>query len=345
VSDYRAAALREPEVSRAPAEKSSAMFRLKQRFVNPEKWSKWIWALVRAVLLIGMSFVIVYPILLKVSTSFKSLEDLYNPTVMWIPERLSLENFRTALGVMDYFNALRNTFTLSVITTILQTCSCALAGYAFAKLPFKGINILFAGVVLTILVPPQTILVPMYVNFKSFDLFGLIQLISGRNGINLLDSYWPFILTASTANALKSGLFIYIFRQFFRGLSKEIEEAAFVDGAGVFRSFVSIMLPNAIPAAVTVMLFSFVWQWNDTFFTSNFLPNLNTLTNATLSLPYNLNVLLGGGAGGTSSQIDPFQASMLVDTGLLLSILPLILMYLFAQRYFVESIDRTGLVG
>jgi len=241
---------------------------------------------------------------------------------------------------MDYFTAIRNSFTLSLVTTVLQTVSCALAGYAFAKLTFRGINILFAGVILTILVPPQTILVPSYVNFKSFDLFGLFHLISGHS-INMLDTYWPFILLAITGNALKSGLFIYIFRQFFRGISKEIEEAAFVDGASVFRSFRTIMLPNAIPAMITVMLFAFVWQWNDTFFSANFLPNLNTLTNATLALPYKVNVMLNQ----TVNNVDPFYASMLVDTGLLLSIFPLVLMYIFVQRYFVESIDRTGLVG
>lgn len=315
------------------------LYRFKQRMTNLNKWSELLWSLVRAVLLIGMSFVILYPILLKVSASFKTLEDLTNPTVMWIPERISLDNYRLAIDVMDYFAAIRNSFLLSAATTVLQTLSCAMAGYAFAKLPFRGINILFAGVILTILVPPQTLLVPSYVNFKSFDPFGLFHLFTGH-GINMLDTYWPFILMAITGNALKSGLFIYIFRQFFRGISKEIEEAAFVDGSGVIKSFVSIMLPNAIPAMVTVMLFAFVWQWNDTFFSSNFLPGMNTLTNATLSLPYTVNVLLGN-----TSAVDPFYASMLVDTGLLLSILPLVVMYFFVQRYFVESIDRTGLVG
>lgn len=321
------------------------MHEVKAYLLTSGRLSRWIWSIARAVLLIGMGFVILYPIIQKVSAAFKSLDDLYNPTVMWVPETFTFENFRTAIDVMKYGDAILHSFTLSAVTTILQTFSCALAGYAFAKLPFRGSNVLFAGVVLTILVPPQTILVPMYINFKNFDVLGLSHLFTG-GGVNLLDSYWPFILTAATGNALKSGLYIYIFRQFFRGISKEIEEAAFVDGAGVFKSFLTIMLPNAIPAMVTVMLFCFVWQWNDTFITSNFLPSMNTLTNATLSLPYKLNVLLGGGGtGGTSTQIDPFQASMLVDTGLLLSILPLIVMYFFVQRYFVESIDRTGLVG
>ncbi len=320
------------------------MQEIRMYLMNVERWSRWIWSIVRAILLIGMSFVVLYPILLKVSAAFKSMDDLYNPTVMYVPQALTFENFRTAIDVMQYSDAILNSFTLSLVTTVLQTFSCALAGYAFAKLPFRGSNVLFGGVILTILVPPQTILVPMYINFKNFDLFGIVHLFSGH-GINLLDSYWPFILTAATGNALKSGLYIYIFRQFFRGISKEIEEAAFVDGASVFKSFLTIMLPNAIPAMVTVMLFCFVWQWNDTFITANFLPSMNTLTNATLSLPYKLNVLLSGSGTGTSTQVDPFQASMLVDTGLLLSILPLIVMYLFVQRYFVESIDRTGLVG
>ena len=344
MSNDTSAGVEATDHSKALVDKPSTWHTTQQRLFNMDKWSKGLWSFVRAILLIGMGFVILYPILLKVSAAFKTSDDLYNPTVMWIPEKLTFDNFRTAIDVMQYLNAIQNSITLSVVTTILQTFSCALAGYAFAKLPFRGSQILFAGVILTILVPPQTILVPMYVNFKNFDVFGLFHLITG-SGVNMLDTYWPFILTAATGNALKSGLFIYIFRQFFRGISKEIEEAAFVDGAGVFKSFRTIMLPNAIPAMVTVMLFAFVWQWNDTFVTSNFLPGMNTLTNATLSLPYKVNVLLGGGVGGSSTQIDPFHASMLVDTGLLLSILPLIIMYFFVQRYFVESIDRTGLVG
>ncbi|WP_078556802.1 carbohydrate ABC transporter permease [Bacillus alkalicellulosilyticus] len=296
--------------------------------------------MVRFVLIVGLAFVILYPILQKISTAFKHQQDLYSPIVVWVPQNITLENFRNAISIMDYWNTLLNTVLLAGITTILTTASCALAGYAFARLSIKGGKLLFAGVILTILVPPTTILIPIYMNLRDFTFMGIIPLLTG-DSVNLLNSYWPFILTSLTASSLKAGLFIFIFRQFFRGIPKAIEEAAYIDGAGVGTTFFKIMLPNAIPAMVTVMLFSFVWQWNDTFYTTTYLTSSNVLATQLSSLPYNLAIQLEG-ESGTS---DPFYQSMVQDTGILLSMLPLILMYLFVQRYFVQSVERSGVVG
>ncbi|MGO4109780.1 carbohydrate ABC transporter permease [Paenibacillus sp. YAF4_2] len=310
------------------------------RLLSFESWKRWLWSFVRLVLIAGLSFVILYPIIQKISTAIKAKTDLYSPIVVWIPEHYSLENFKNAISIMDYWKTLLNTFTLSATTTILTALSCALAGYAFARLKFRGSNLLFAGVILTIMVPPTTILIPMYLNLKDFSLMGLIPLITGKP-VNLLNSYWPFILTSITANSLKAGLYIFIFRQFFRGIPREVEEAAYMDGASVGQTFLRIMLPNAIPSIITVLLFSFVWQWNDSFFTTTYLTSSNVMSTQLSSLPYNLSIVLGNDA----SAKDPFYLSMVQDTGILLAILPLIIMYLFVQRYFVESIERTGLVG
>jgi len=311
------------------------------RLLSVENWKRWLWSLVRLVLIAGLSFVILYPIIQKVSTAIKDKSDLYSPIVVFIPEHFSLDNFKQAIFIMDYWKTLLNTFVLSGTTTILTVISCALAGYAFARLKFKGSNLLFAGVILTILVPPTTIIIPIYMNLKDFSLMGMIPLLTGKT-VNLLDSYWPFILTSLTASSLKAGLYIFIFRQFFRGIPKEVEEAAYMDGAGIGSTFTRIMLPNAIPAIVTVLLFSFVWQWNDSFYTTTYLTSSKVMSTQLSSLPYNLAILL---EGGVTTNKDPFYMSMVQDTGILLAILPLIILYLFVQRYFVESIERTGLVG
>lgn len=308
--------------------------------LSVESWKRWLWSFVRLVLIAGLSFVILFPIIQKISTAIKAKTDLYSPIVVWIPEHYSLENFKNAISIMDYWKTLLNTFTLSATTTILTAISCALAGYAFARLKFRGSNLLFAGVILTIMVPPTTILIPMYLNLKDFTLMGLIPLLTGKS-VNLLNSYWPFILTSITANSLKAGLYIFIFRQFFRGIPREVEEAAYMDGASVGQTFLRIMLPNAVPSIITVLLFSFVWQWNDSFFTTTYLTSSNVMSTQLSSLPYNLSIILGNDA----SAKDPFYLSMVQDTGILLAILPLIILYLFVQRYFVESIERTGLVG
>nr|WP_090950446.1 carbohydrate ABC transporter permease [Paenibacillus sp. OK060] len=310
------------------------------RLFSLEQWKSWLWSVVRFTLITGLSFVILFPIFKKISTSIKDKSDLYSAVVVWIPQNFSIDNFKQAIRVMDYWATLLNTFALSATTTILTTLSCALAGYGFARLKFKGSNLLFAGVILTILVPPTTILIPVYLNLKSFDLMGLMTLIAGKPA-NLLNTYWPFILTAITANSLKAGLYIFIFRQFFRGIPKEVEEAAYVDGAGISRTFARIMLPNAIPSIVTVLLFSFVWQWNDSFYTTTYLTSSKVMSTQLSSLPYNLAQQVSDGA----SKADPFYLSMIQDTGILLAILPLIIIYLFVQRYFVESVERTGIVG
>ncbi|WP_020619981.1 carbohydrate ABC transporter permease [Paenibacillus daejeonensis] len=311
------------------------------RVLSLENWKRWLWTVVRFILIVGLSFVILYPIFQKLATAIKDKADLYSPIVVWIPQNYTLENFRQVISVMDYWQTLLNTFTLAGTTTILTTISCALAGYGFARLKFRGSNLLFAGVILTILVPPTTILIPMYLNLKDFTLMGIIPLLTGKP-VNLLNSYWPFLLTSLTATSLKAGLYIFIFRQFFRGIPKEVEEAAYVDGAGVSTTFARIMLPNAIPSIVTVMLFSFVWQWNDSFYTTTYLTSSKVMATQLSSLPHNLAILLQGGDASTT---DPFYLSMVQDTGILMAILPLIIIYLFVQRYFVESIERTGLVG
>jgi multiple sugar transport system permease protein len=312
------------------------------RLLSLESWKRGLWTMVRLVLIIGLSFVILYPIIQKISTAIKDKADLYSPIVVFIPEHFTLDNFKQAISIMDYWETLVNTFVLSSMTTIMTAASCAFAGYAFARLKFKGSNLLFAGVILTILVPPTTILIPIYMNLKDFTLLGIIPLITGGKSLNLLDSYWPFILTSLTANSLKAGLYIFIFRQFFRGIPKEVEEAAYIDGAGIGSTFLRIMLPNATPSIVTVLLFSFVWQWNDSFFTTTYLTSSKVMSTQLSSLPYNLQILLEGGA---TTNKDPFFMSMVQDTGILLAILPLVILYLFVQRYFVESIERTGIVG
>lgn len=308
--------------------------------INTNKLSTWSWKIARFILILGLSFVIIYPILQKISTAFKHQTDLYSPIVVWIPETFTLDNFRSAMSILEYGDTLLNTFVLSATTAILTTASCALAGYAFARLKFKGSGILFFGVILTIVVPPTTILIPMYMNLREFTLGGIIPLFTG-SPINLLNSYWPFILTSITGTSLRAGLYIFIFNQFFRGLPKALEEAAYMDGANVVKTFFMVMLPNAKSAMVTVLLFSFVWQWNDSFFTTTYLTSANVMATKLSSLPYNLKTFLDSSGGA----VDPFYLSMVQDTGILLAIAPLIILYLFVQKQFVESVERTGIVG
>lgn len=304
-------------------------------------WLMRLWALIRAILIIGLSYIILYPILLKISVAFKSRADLTNPTVIWIPQTFSLDNFRIVFSAIDFWQAFSNTLALAVLSTVLQTACCALAGYAFARLPFRGQGVLFIGVLLTIIVPPQTLMVPTYLHFRYFDVMGIMQMLTGRPGVNLLDSFWPFILLSITGAGLKNGLYIFIFRQVFRSLPKELEESALVDGCGFMRIFTRVMLPNVMPSLVTVMLFSFVWQWNDVYYVSTYLTEMPVLSTALQNLPATLENYFRL----QHQAYDPGYGSMLQNTLALLVIAPLLAIYAIAQRHFVEGVERSGIVG
>ncbi|MBO9604432.1 MAG: carbohydrate ABC transporter permease [Paenibacillaceae bacterium] len=302
-----------------------------------------VWSIFRAVLVIGISFVIVYPLFEKLSMMFKPQEDIYNLNVIWIPQHPTLQNIKDVMTVMQYGSTVFHTFLLSGLTMLLLTVTCALAGYAFARLKFPGSGLLFACVIFTIVVPPQTVMLPNYLNFKSFDPLGLATLVSG-GGWNLIGTYWPFALSSVLGMGLKAGLYVFIFRQFFRGMPKELEEAALVDGAGMFGIFARIMMPNAIPATITVMLFAFVWQWNDIFYTSMYMSGADVMSVKLSTLPVYMQKYAFP-EELSAAQLDPFYMSILMNTGLLLAVLPLIVLYALVQKYFVESVERTGVVG
>lgn len=292
---------------------------------------------VRSTLLIGLCFVILFPTLQQILMALRAPEDVNNPAVIWIPEHWSIMNLKIAALVLDYKNALLNTFKLSLIAMLLQIASTALAGYAFSRLKFKGSNILFALVILTIVIPPQALSLAQYLYFKDLGLIG-------KEG--------SIYLMSALGMGIRSGIFIYIFRSFFRGLPKELEESAMIDGANVFRTFWNVMLPNARGALVTVGLFAFVWQWNDTYFVKIFevstaqfplltMRLLNAAEGMYAQLVYSgaLNLV------GQDVWENPIFLALISNVAALMMMMPLLIMYLFVQKQFVESIERTGIVG
>lgn len=294
-------------------------------------------SLLRAIILGGLCFVILYPIIQQVLLALRAPQDANDPTVIWIPKNWSVQNLRIAIITLDYWKALLNTFKLSAISMVLQVASTALAGYAFSRLKFKGSNILFLFVIITIVVPPQALSLAQYIYFRDIRLVGKETSIYLMSGLGM---------------GIRSGIFIYIFKSFFQGLPKELEEAAQVDGASVFRIFWNVMLPNARGAIVTVSLFAFVWQWNDAYFVKIFeistasfpiltMRLLNAADNVYAALFYTgaLNLI------GQDIWSNPMFLATIANVAALLMMLPLLIMYIFVQRQFVESIERTGIVG
>lgn len=301
------------------------------------------WAIVRAVIVTGICFMIFYPTILRLSVTFMQERDLFDLTVRYIPRNFTLDNVLLVWRAMGMPETMLNTFRLSILTSLLQIASCTIIGYGFARFHFKGRGLLFALVLVTLVVPPQTIMIPLFLHFRFFDIFGLFTL-GGGQGLNLLDSYWPFILMSSTGMGLRNGLYIFIMRQFFRGMPKELEEAAYVDGAGLFKTFHTIMLPSAVPAIVTIFLFSFVWQWTDNFYAPLFLRELRVFANTLSGLPLTISQLHYWEVG-TFAMMSPAVGSMYNNVGSLIAIIPLIVVYLIAQRHFIQSVERAGIVG
>ncbi len=304
-----------------------------------------LWALFRLALLFGLSFVLLYPLIYMVSIAFRQPIDMANPAVIWIPRHITADNIKDAFTFMDYPKSLWNTVRLGLVSSLLQVISCSLVGYGFARFDFKLKGLAFALVIFTIVVPPQVVYVPTYMMYKQFDIFGIMKLIGTVIGqdirINLLDSSLTLYLPAMFGVGIRSGLFIYIFRQFYRNLPRELEDAAYIDGCGHFQTFLKIIVPNAKAAFLTVILFSIVWYWNDYYYISMYFSNVKTVSTALAGLMDAFTTDVSFEAIRT----DPYMITTRLQAGCLLTILPMLLLYILLQKHFTEGIERTGLVG
>lgn len=300
-----------------------------------------VWPIFRFLILFGLCFVILYPLIFMLSYAFRDKMDMSDPTIVWIPKHLTLSVMQDTLRIMDFGKTLKETLILNIGCSLVQVVACALTGYGFARFKFKGQKLLFGVVVLMILVPQQIILIPQYMQFRYFDIFGIIKLIMG-DSLNLIDTKATMYLPALTANGIRSGLMILIFRQFFKGLPKELEDAAYLDGCGPFKTFVRIMIPNASSSFLTVFLFSVVWYWNDFYVSSAFFTKNQTIALMLKNLDTQLAMYLFNDA---TVQISIREKIVWLEAGCLVSILPLLIMYICLQKYFTEGIERSGLVG
>lgn len=302
---------------------------------------KYAVSICRFVLLFGMCFMILQPILNKISVSFMTEADLYNPIVISIPEHFTTENYLLAAELMSYSKTIVNSFVVSLTIAILQISVCTLVGYGFARFEFPLKKFWFACVMLVILIPPQTISTSLHLHFRFFDVLGIFKLITGET-INLRGSALPYYLMSAGCMGLKNGLYIYMIRQFFRNIPKELEEAAYVDGCGTLKTFIRIMLPDAKPILTSCFLFSFVWQWTDGFYSKMFLGNVKLVSTSLARLSDTLGAYIMR-ITGANTTVSVAYSNCIVSTGTLMIIMPLIILYLFAQKGFVESLSSTGI--
>jgi len=297
----------------------------------------------RAVLLFGLCFLILQPLLNKLAITLRSDADLYDPTIITIPRHFSVESYKFAWKIMSASTAMISSMKLAIAVSLCQVLSSTLIGYGFARYKFPFKRLLFGFVVLTIIVPPATLVTPLYLYVQRIDFFGIIKAIRGE-ALNLHGSWVPYILMCLTGTAYKSGLYIYLLRQHFRNEPKELEEAAYVDGCGRLRTFFQILLPGAVPIMVSVGLFAFVWQWTDKTYSMVFFPNTSwTLLSHSL---YNIAGSIEGyyrGLYGDAAKAPQAFTNQITAAGVMIALVPLLIIYVIAQKNFVESISQSGI--
>lgn len=281
-------------------------------------------------LLIGIGFIYIYPILYMFCTSLMDQNDLLDSSVVWIPSKFYIQNYIDAGNSLNFWPSILKGTIIAMLPTVISVAVCMVIGYGFASFEFRGKKLLMALLVFTYILPSQVTMIPKYVLFNNLKMVGTL---------------WSFILPSAFGHGLNSAIFILIFYQFFRQVPKVLIEAAQIDGAGYFKSFVRIAIPSAGPAILTVFLFCFVWYWNESYLTEMFVRGLSANShweNLVIQLKnFDTSFQSKQSTGDVALSLN--ESVRMAATAL--SILPLLIMYFVLQRYFVESIDRAGITG
>lgn len=297
-------------------------------------------SVIRGLLMFGLCFMIIQPMITRFGMSLMKEKDLYDSTIVLLPRHVTLDNYRIVAELTDFPNSMINTLWVSILMSVCQVIACTIVGYGFGRFEFPLKKFWFGCVIAIIIIPPQIISSSLYTTFARFDLFGLITLLTGST-INIRSSIWPYIMMCLTCMGLKDGLYIFMLRQYFKNVPDSLEEAAYVDGCGTFHTFFRIMLPDAVPTIASCFLFSFVWQWTDLFYSRNFLSGYS-LYSVQLSTIGSRMARYFAVDPNNPPTVDNGRSLQLISIGVLICCIPLIILYCFTQRTFVESLAMTG---
>ena len=301
-------------------------------------------SVLRYVVLISIGYIILYPLFYMICSAIKTREAFYDPSIVWISPEVTIQNFDLAVKVLKYWKSFGNTLLFEILSAGIQIISCSLAAYGLARFEFKEKKVLTFFMFLLILVPSQMMMLPIFMNYSKLDFLGVLGLIDKLTGIdirpNVLNSVWTFYLPALLGVGIRSGLIIYIYIQFFKGLPKELEEASWIDGAGPLKTYIRIALPSSSVVITTVTVFSLIWHWNDYSLSSMY------LYADKWPLAVRLSEIRSAEAMGTLrlSGDDPLRIAIMMSACLMF-IVPILIVYLVLQKKFVKSIDRVGITG
>ena len=289
-----------------------------------------------------LAYQLLYPVLYMISMAIREPADMNDPSIIWVAKHFTLDNFADAIKSMNFWNAFRVSLTLCIVCGVLDVFSCAIAGYGFARFDFWGKKALFVLVIFTMVVPTQTLVLPLYMRWRYADFGGIVGLFNEQGFVNLIGTKWPLIIPAALAMGVRSGLYIFIYRQFFINLPVALEDAAYIDGAGPYRTFFSIMLPNIKNAIITVFLFSFVWNWGEYYLSKQFLGSTDRSIMVALSA-IRRDLASLSSLAGTQIGSNPEKVATRVMAGCLLTAAPMLIMFIFTQRFLADSIEHIGI--
>ena len=294
------------------------------------KVTRGIWSVFRFVLIFGLCFIILYPFIVKILAACMSPEDLLDSTVKFVPKNWSSYYWKFAWERLDIMKSGGLSLCISIISAVIQVIVSTMVGYGLARFKFKGRNLAFMMVIIILLVPAQVYSIPQYLNFRYFGI--------GDLNVNLIDSVAPIWILSLGCLSVKQCLYIYLIREFFKDLPRDLENAAYVDGASIGRTFFSIVLPNAKNMMITVFLFAFCWQWTDTEFSSLYFTSKTTLAMRPIVGSYMV-------IKGQLSSIDPFGTSIARAAATIIIIIPIVILSAFCQKFLVRSISRSGMAN
>lgn len=281
---------------------------------------------------------------------FSSIEELGNPNVIWIPLEKSLISFKAAIRFImpAGFKTVVFSVGYAAIIMLIQVFFSAMVGYSLARVESVINKITFFLVILVFLVSRQSLLLAQYINFKHFDVLGIMNLFTKAGEIDLIDNPIVLVLLAVFGFGVNQSLFIFIFSQFFKNIPRELEEAAMIDGCGFYKTYFKIMIPNAIPVISTVCILSFVWNYGDTYYTNYFYPDgsfMSTLLSTTFISANKSYVLNAIQTWFNVPTINDFAFDAVKQAGALLFLIPLLIVFLIGQRKLVQNLENSGLVG
>lgn len=326
--------------------KNLASSSVETRYKAIKTVNKAIVSLCRYVILIAIGYIILYPLIFMLSAMWRTRDSFFDPSVVWITTGVTTDYVVIAWQCMEYIKSFLNTLLYEIVSAAIQILSCALVAYGMARFEFKEKKFLYAILFMTIIVPPTMMSLPIVQTYKQIDVLGILGLLNDLTGIdlriNILNSVWTFYLPALFAVGIRSGIIIYIYIQFFKGLPKELEEASWIDGAGPLKTFFKIALPSSGVVIMTVSVFSLVWHWNDYNNANLYLFSNNQTLAVMLN---NIETLMRNHTLKIQTGPQNPESIAIIMASCVMFVIPILVVYMILQKNFVKSIDRVGITG